>query len=197
MRVPLESALFPSFKRMRNPTFESSQKISSHAKTVKKTAIASSPRPAASPTTTTMIAFPVTFGLSSTVLKRINPPIPKMTNAIVGSTRTSSETIAPTIASTIKVLRCSKSSTGSPLPDRRGCHAIANPQSAETARPSSSDPTNHGFVKCSIELCTLFAFMGCFDCCSKSGIIEVPFSNIANNGVGQKFINCIVRLLSP
>ena len=48
---------------------ESSQNISNQLKAVTNTAMAHDPMPHASPTTTTMIALPVSFGLSSTVLK--------------------------------------------------------------------------------------------------------------------------------
>src|SRR3954453_22011420 len=62
---------------------ESSQNSSNQLKPVTNTAMAHEPMPHASPTTTTMIALPVSFGLSSTVLNRNNAPIPKMTNASV------------------------------------------------------------------------------------------------------------------
>ena len=55
----------------------------SQLKAVTKIAIAHDPMPQASPTTTTIMAFPVSFGLSSTVRKRSRAPMPKMTNASV------------------------------------------------------------------------------------------------------------------
>src|SRR5215831_9671878 len=62
---------------------ESNQNINNQLKPVTNTAIAHDPMPHASPTTTTMIALPVSFGLSSKVLNRKSAPIPKMTNASV------------------------------------------------------------------------------------------------------------------
>src|SRR5215217_3412092 len=56
---------------------ESSQNISNQLKAVTNTAMAHEPMPQASPTTTTMIALPVSFGLSSTVLNRNSAPMPK------------------------------------------------------------------------------------------------------------------------
>src|SRR5215467_11072744 len=78
---------------------ESSQNINSQLKAVTNTAIAHEPMPHASPTTTTMIALPVSFGLSSSVRNRNSAPIPKMTNARVWLVPLSSATTAPTTPS--------------------------------------------------------------------------------------------------
>ena len=58
---------------------ESSQKMRIQLKAVTKTAITHDPMPHASPITTTMMALPVSFGLSSAVRKRSSAPMPKMT----------------------------------------------------------------------------------------------------------------------
>lgn len=75
---------------------EASQNINNLLKAVTNTAIAHEPMPHASPTTTTMIALPVSFGLSSGVRNWSRAPIPKMTNARVWLVPLSSATTAPT-----------------------------------------------------------------------------------------------------
>src|SRR6266480_1811241 len=75
---------------------DSSQNISNQLKAVTNTAMAHDPMPHASPTTMTMIALPVSFGLSSRVLNRKSAPMPKMTNASVWLVPLSSATTAPT-----------------------------------------------------------------------------------------------------
>src|SRR5262249_53590163 len=128
---------------------ESSQNISSQLKAVTKTAIAHDPMPHASPTTTTMIAFPVSFGLSSSVRNRSSAPIPKMTNARVWLVPLSSATTAPTTPSSTSALRSSKSVSGSRSDARRGCHAIANAQPTASVRLRKSRRMNEGWPNCS------------------------------------------------
>ena len=109
--------------------------------------------PHASPTTTTMIALPVSFGLSSTVLNRKSAPMPKMTKASVWLVPLSSATTAPTTPRSMSALRSSKSLSGSRSDARRGCHAIAKAQPTAKLRLRKSRRMNEGWANCS----TLFS----------------------------------------
>ena len=129
---------------------ESSQYISNQAKAVTNTAMAHDPMPHASPTTTTMIALPVSFGLSSTVLNRKSAPIPKMTKASVWLVPLNSATTAPTTPRSMSALRSSKIPQVDPASDaRRGCHAIANAQPTARVRLRKSRRMNDGCPNCS------------------------------------------------
>src|SRR3954468_21656228 len=128
---------------------ESSQNISNQLKAVTNTAMAHDPIPQASPTTTTMIALPVSFGLSSRVLNRNSAPMPKMTKASVWLVPLSSATTAPTTPRSMSALRSSKSLSGSRSDARRGCHAIANAQPTAKVRLRKSRRMNEGWANCS------------------------------------------------
>src|SRR4030095_2658196 len=128
---------------------ESSQNISNQLKAVTNTAMAHDPMPHASPTTTIMIALPVSFGFSSRVLNRSSAPMPKMTNASVWLVPLSSATSAPTTPSSMRALRSSKSFSGSRSDARRGCHAIAKAQPTARVRLRKSRSINEGCANCS------------------------------------------------
>src|SRR5947208_784071 len=153
-KTGFESA--PLFRRILTSQLEceSSQNNSNQLKAVTNTAIAHDPMPHASPTTTTMIAFPVSFGLSSRVLNRKSAPMPKMTKASVWLVPLSSATTAPTTPRSMSALRSSKSLSGSRSDARRGCHAIANAQPTARVRLRKSRSINEGCANCS-RLCSI------------------------------------------
>src|SRR5436309_7074055 len=148
-KTGFESA--PLFRRILTSQLEceSSQNYSNQLKAVTKTAIAHDPMPHASPTTTTMIALPVSFGLSSNVRNRSNAPIPKITKARVWLVPLSSATTAPTTPRSISALRSSRSASGSASEARRGCHAIAYAQPTARLRLRKSRRMNSGCPNCS------------------------------------------------
>jgi hypothetical protein len=146
----------PLLRRIRTSQLEceSSQNINNQLKAVTNTAIAHDPMPHANPTTTTMIALPVSFGLSSSVRNRSSAPMPKMTNARVWLVPLSSATTAPTTPRSTSAFRSSKSLSGSRSDARRGCHAIVNAQPTARVRLRKSRSMNDGCANCS-RLCSI------------------------------------------
>ena len=128
---------------------ESSQNKRSQLNAVTKTAIAQDPMPHASPTTTTIIAFPVSFGLSSTVRNLRSAPMPKITNASVWLVPVSSAITAPTTPRSIRALRSSRSASGSASEARRGCHAITHAQPTAKMRLRKRRKMKSGCPNCS------------------------------------------------
>src|SRR5262249_15963288 len=105
--------------------------------------------PHASPTTTTVMAFPVSFGLSSTVRNRNSAPIPKITNASVWLAPVNSAITAPTTPRSISALRSSRSASGSTSDARRGCHAITHAQPTAKSRLRKRRNIKSGCPNCS------------------------------------------------
>src|SRR5262249_42934332 len=138
--------------RSRHEMRESNQKIRTQLKAVTNTAITHDPIPHASPITTTVMALPVSLGLSSTVRKRSSAPIPKMTNANVVLTPLNSATTAPTIPNSTSVLRSSRFESDSTRVDR-GCHATTQAQATAKAKLSKSLNINSGCLNCSRLCC--------------------------------------------
>src|SRR6266496_4279282 len=158
-KIGFGSTLSSSRIRTRQLACESSQKTSSQVNAVTKTAIAHDPMPHASPTTTTVIAFPVSFGLSSSVRNRRSAPMPKITKASVELVPLSSATTAPTMPRMMSALRSSKSESGFISEERRGCHAIAHAQPTARLRLRKSRRMNSGCPNCWI-LCWIDSSSG-------------------------------------
>src|SRR5262245_26745994 len=106
------------------------------------------PAPQARPITTTVIAFPVSLGLSSTVRKRNNAPIPNITKASVWLVPLNSATIAPTTPRRTRVLRSSRSESDAKR-EERGCHAITHEQATAKAKLRKSRNIYSGCKNCS------------------------------------------------
>ncbi len=133
---------------MRQAMCESSPEIRIQLKAVTKTAMTHEPMPHASPTTTTIMALTVSFGLSSAVRKRSRAPIPKMTNASVWLVPLNSATIAPTMPRRTSVLRSSRSDGESRLDERRGSQASIHAQPHANVKLRKSRSMNSGFRNC-------------------------------------------------